>query len=319
MRRLTFLSVAILAATLLGADPKPELKITPGKAIVPLNNMRRIWGELIQVDLKSRTGTFRNESNDEVMSFTVLPYAELLHHATFGDLQDFRVGERAIFRLHPNEKGQWVWLTYIQDEMNFLNGHKEYYWVDNIEADKGRIHFTQANADKSYVREKGLVMHVDEQTRFWKDGKPAKFSDIQVDDRLRAKTHGIGKARVRMCLEVFLDDASLEKFRQEQQAVQSKRLGKEGMPGYIDERDGKQIKLTLFMEAREAARALKAGQPVRLAVAGSDRQPTTKPLAGVIDEVKPAGSLHQVRVRLGDDPPDSMRATAVLRLWPGDK
>ena len=49
------------------------------------------------------------------MSFTVLPYAALLHHAAFGDLQDFRIGERAIFRLHENEAGEWVWLTYIQD------------------------------------------------------------------------------------------------------------------------------------------------------------------------------------------------------------
>src|ERR1700722_13910825 len=115
------LSCVLFAGFVCAADVPPELKITPGKAIVPTNKMRRPWGELISLDLKTRTGTFRNEGNDEVQSFTVLPYAELLHHATFGDLQDFRTGERAIFRLHENEDGRWVWLTYIQDEMNFLN------------------------------------------------------------------------------------------------------------------------------------------------------------------------------------------------------
>src|SRR5262245_1606558 len=96
---------------------KPPLKITPGQVIVPTDRMRRIWGELIQIDPKTRTGNFRNEGNDEVMTFTIMPYAELLHHAANGDIHDFRVGERAIFRLHENEEGKWVWLTYIQDEM----------------------------------------------------------------------------------------------------------------------------------------------------------------------------------------------------------
>src|ERR1022692_1114695 len=145
MRWLAFL---FLSASLLPVDTnagekakKPPLKITPGKVIVPTDAMKRIWGELLTLDLKNRTGTFRNESNDEVMSFTVLPYAELLHHAAFGDLQDFKIGERAIFRLHQNEAGKWIWLTYIQDEMNFLHGHKEYYWVDSLDPAKGEIEY----------------------------------------------------------------------------------------------------------------------------------------------------------------------------------
>jgi len=92
---------------------KPIPVITPGKVIIPTEKMRRIWGELIRIDFATRTGKFCNESTDEVMSFTVMPYAELLHHATLGDLQDFKVGERAIFRLHVNEKEEWVWLTYM--------------------------------------------------------------------------------------------------------------------------------------------------------------------------------------------------------------
>ena len=32
-----------------------------------------------------------------------------------------------------------MWLTYIQDEMNFLNGHNEYYCVDRIDPVKGEI------------------------------------------------------------------------------------------------------------------------------------------------------------------------------------
>ena len=121
---LLLLALVMVPGAFRAADPptKAPLKITPGKVIIPFDKMRRIWGELISIDQTTRTGTFRSESTDEVMRFTVMPYAELLHHATNGDLQDFRVGERAIFRMHENEKGEWVWLTYIQDEMNMMNG-----------------------------------------------------------------------------------------------------------------------------------------------------------------------------------------------------
>jgi hypothetical protein len=319
MPRCTIFACILLISSAIAADAPPESKITPGKAIVP-TKMRRIWGELVSLDLKTRTGTFRNESNDEVMSFTVLPYAELLHHATFGDLQDFRTGERAIFRLHENAEGRWTWLTYIQDEMNFLNNHKEYYWVDKIDADKGRIEFTQANADKSFVREKGLFLDTDKDTRYWTEGKPARFADIQVGSKLRTKTHGTGKGKVRMCWEVFLDDASLEKFRDEQLAVQRKRQRDEGLPGYVDSREGQRLVLTLFREAGEAVRQLKNGVKVRVAVAGTDRKPITNPIAGTVDEVKPAsGALSQVRVTLAAEAPEELKAAALLRLWSDDK
>ena len=134
--KLLFASLLTFAIVGFAADKppaKPALKITPGKVIIPFDKMQRPWGELISLDLATRTGKFRRESTDEVVSFTVMPYAELLHHATNGDLQDFRVGERAIFRLHENEKGEWVYLTYIQDEMNMMNGHKEYFHVDSID------------------------------------------------------------------------------------------------------------------------------------------------------------------------------------------
>ena len=309
---LALLPCAVLACA--AEPPKAPLKITPGKVIVPLDQMKRIWGELVSLDLKTRTGTFRNESNDEISSFTVLPYAELLHHASFGDLQDFRIGERAIFRLHQNEEGKWVWLTYIQDEMNFLNGHKEYYWVDRLDAEKGRIEFAQANADKSFVRTQSLVLQTDKETRYWKDGKPAQFSDIMVGDKLRTKTHGTGKGQLRVCWEVFLDDMSLTKFQAEQQAVHRKRMAEEGMPGYVDEVNGEQVRLTLFQEARETAATLKVGGKVRLAVAGVDRRGGV-PMDGAVSAVKSMGSLTLVTLRLTGKASDGLRPTAVARLW----
>ena len=307
-------SRALSAAEPVAKPAKPVLRITPGQVIVPTDAMRRPWGELISIDLATRTGKFRRDGTNEVMSFTVLPYAELLHHGTFGDLQDFRVGERAIFRLHENAAGEWTWLTYIQSELNFLNGHREYYYVDKIDAEKGRIEFTQANFDKSFVREQGLFLETDKDTRYWKAGRPAKFSDIAVGDKLRTKTHGIGAGKVRMCWEIFLDDESLLKFQTEQKAVHAARMQAEGLPGYVDKLADRQLALTLFQEGGEFERQLKAGQKVRVAPAGVDRKPTTVPVAATVTEAKMAGSLGKVVLTLEADGA-AWQVGGVARVW----
>ena len=297
------------------AEPtKPVRKINPGEVIVPTEAMRRIWGELVSLDLKHRTGVFRKEGTDELMTFKVLPYAELLHHAAFGDLQDFRVGERAIFRVHEDAQGTWTWLTYIQDEMNMMNGHKEFFYVDAIDAASGKITCNQANADRSFVREKGIVLETEVATRYWKDGQPAKFSDIKVGDKLRTKTHGVGKGKVRMCWEVFFDEASLAKFQAEQRAVHVRRMTTEGAPGYVDVVSAKQIELTLFQEAGEAGRTLKAGVTVRLVGAGADRQASGPEAFATIKAAKFQGNLCKVSLELAAEPAQ-LQPRQVVRLW----
>ncbi len=309
---LAALSLASFAADTPPAKPIPV--ITPGQVIIPFEKMRRIWGELISLDLTSRTGKFRNESNDEVMNFTVMPYAELLHHATLGDLQDFRVGERAIFRLHVNEKEEWVWLTYIQDEMNMMNGHGEYFFVDQIDAAAGKLTTTWAKGDMTFVREKNVVLETDKDTRYWKDGQPAKFSDIKVGDKLRTKTHGLGKGKTRMAWEVFLDDASLLKFQAEQKAVHANRIHEEGAPGYIDQSSGTRLTLTLFNEGDEQIKRLKQGTAVRVAPVGVDRKPTTPPITGKVTTLGKNGRHAQVTLELTASG-EKFQPAGVARLW----
>ena len=318
MKLLAFLlavsSICALAAETPPAKPIPQ--ITQGKVIIPFEKMRRIWGELISLDLTTRTGKFRNESNDEVISFTVMPYAELLHHATLGDLQDFKTGERAIFRLHVNEKEQWVWLTYIQDEMNMMNGHKEYFHVDAIDAANGKLTCKWANADLSFIREPAITLETDKDTRFWKLGQSAKFSDIKIGDKLRTKTHGTGSGKHRVAWEVFLDDESLLQFQTEQKAVHAARMKEQGAPGYVDEANGTTLKLTLFNEADEYLKPLKPGVAMRVAAAGVDRKPVITPIQAKVVETGKRKGERQTFVTLElETASTAFEATKLARLW----
>lgn len=314
---LLFCCATTIATKLIAEDlksEKPIQKITPGKVIIPFEKMRRIWGELVSVDLATRTGTFRAEGDDTVMQFTVLPYAEMLHHATFGDLKDFQIGERAIFRMHEDEAGEWTWLTYIQDEMNMLNGHKEYYFVDAIDSDQRQIEFTQAKFDKSFVREQGLILKTDEKTKYWKGGKPARFTDIRVGDKLRAKTHGVGKGRVRVAWHIFLDDESLIKFQDEQKQIHVNNMKNEGLPGYLDRAEMGELDLTIFQEGSSFARMLKKGQSVWLAEAGEDRKAKSDVVSATVVSYEAKGKLTLVRLTTKKDTA-KFQPSGVIRLF----
>ena len=322
MKPLLLLSIALNVVQLFAADApttaakptKPVLKIDPGHVIVPTDAMHRIWGELVSMDLATRTGTFRKDGTDEIMPFTVLPYSELYHHAAFGDLQDFKLTERAIFRMHEAADGAWTWLTYIQDQMNMMNGHKEYFYVDSIDAAKGTLTCTQANFDKSFEREKGILIETEPSTHYWLKGEPAKFSEIKIGDKLRTQTHGIGSGKHQMCWEVFLDDESLIKFQNAQKAVHAKRIAEEGAPGYVDALNDKSLDLTLFQESGDIARALKVGQKVRVAAAGVDRKPNAAAMQGTISTAKMQGNLGKATVTL-DAAATGFPTGAVMRLW----
>ena len=313
----TFL-IGMIALALLpplaAKEEKPPKQITPGKVIIPFKQMRRIWGELLTLDPVTRKGTFQAEHNDEVFEFCAMPYAEMLHHATNGDISDFKIGERAIFRLHPDKDGKWYWLTYIQDEMNMLNSHKEYYHIQALDPKAGTITFMHAKADKSLIRWGNVVMHTNEETKFWKERKPASFKDLKVGNMIRAKTKGMGKGRTCLAWHVFLDDDSLLQFREAQIAVHAANMKKHGLTGYVDEVGSNTLALTLFRETREFASKLKAGQKVKVAPAGLDRQPKADPVDATILSVKAKGVLHEVKLSTQGDLKD-FKVTDVSRLW----
>ncbi|HEV7401374.1 MAG TPA: hypothetical protein VGO11_00545 [Chthoniobacteraceae bacterium] len=295
---------------------KPKLKIIPGKVIFPTNpgEMRRPWGELISIDPVTRTGKFRNEGDDQVMSFTILPYAELLHHATLGDIQDFLPGERAIFRLHEDDKGEWTWLSYIQDEMNMMNGHKEFYHVTAVDPAKGTITADWPTADGALMREKGLVLETTPETHIWKNAEPAKFSDIKVGDLLRERSHGAGAGKRRIAWDLFIDQASLDAFQAKQKIVHADRIKTQGAPGYVDQTSGTGLSLTMFPEGSDLIKDLKAGGKVKVAPAGVDRSATAKAVAATVTEAKTVGRYLTLALTL-DAGGAPFQVAGLARLW----
>lgn len=322
LHRTVFFVVLLLLSftTLQAADPappaKPKAKITAGKPIVPTGpgEMRRLWGELISIDQVARTGKFRKMDDDAVYEFVVMPYAELLHHGAQGDLQDYLPTERALFRLHEDEQGVWKYLTYIQDEMNFLKNHKEWYYVTAIE--KGRFKTDQANENREqFTREKDVYIDVDAGTKYFRGGQEVKHDDVKVGDRMQVKARGVGQGTKRIAWYVFLDSESLEKFSAEQREVHAARMKADGFPGYVDAVSGNTVEMTLFGWARDYNKSIKPGLEVKLAPVGTDMKPTAEPVAAKITAVKPLGNNTKLTLEAAGSLPKDVAPPNVVRVW----
>ncbi len=318
---LILVGVAFASAAEPAPPAKPKAKITPGKPIVPTGpgEMRRLWGELISLDPVTRTGKFRKMDDDVVYEFVVMPYAELLHHAAQGDLQEYLPTERALFRLHEDDKGVWKYLTYIQDEMNFLRNHKEWYYVTAIE--KGRFKCDQANENREmFTREKDVLIDVDAQTKYFRGGQEVKLEDVKVGDRMQIKAHGVGQGMKRIAWFVFLDAESVEKFAADQRSVHSARMKADGFPGYVDmvsgnNAGGSTVEMTLFGWARDYNKSIKPGLEVRLAPVGKDLKPSAEAVSAKITAVKPLGHNTKLTLELSQAPPKGVEPPNVVRVW----
>lgn len=315
--------------------PKP-----PPPRILPPGDTRRDVavqkprGELTSYDPATRTGTFKTSTDGSIRSFTALPHVLCQHHGALGDMNDYRIGERLRFMLHEGEDGQWNRLGLVAEELEELIAHDEPYFVDKLDADKGILICTRRNRAGDKIVWPGMVIATDQDTRYWREGKPdAKFADLTVGMPLFIKTHGGTGLLERTAWEVLMDQASVEHFKTEQMQALKQRLTTEGLPGYIDSASEKEVRLTLFPEvmsvilgqtsgakAAPAQRALKAKQSVRLAVAGPDRAARGDRVTGNVTLLRPfiknGNYICEVSIALEAPAPADFKPAAVARVWP---
>ena len=322
------LLIVLIAATADAAPPAPR---QPPPKILPDGDPRRDVaiqkprGELLSLDLATRSGTYRRSADGVVVPFTVLPHCLCQHDNALGDLSDYRIGERLRFITYEGADGRWNRVGLIAEELAEIVAHKEPYYVDSIDAAQGLLVCTRRDAAKTKIVWPNMQITTDNETRYWLGGKPdAKFSDIQVGMGLYMKTHHGDAFLNRVAWDVFLDDASVEKVKADQTAALEKRLLGDGLPGYWDSASGTEAQVTLFTECMDLLlkrRLLsKKGTRVELASAGPDRAATGPRIAATVVQarlyIRNTAYIGEIKLTLDAPPPADFKPTSVIRLWP---
>jgi hypothetical protein len=100
-------------------DHLPWYRLKPGE-FPPIHSDHRVGGELIEVDFIHRAGVFRLDGMNELVGFTMPPFATARLHNTDADLQDLPLSTHLLFSLHQDENGVFNKVVVIQDDSSGL-------------------------------------------------------------------------------------------------------------------------------------------------------------------------------------------------------
>ena len=168
-----------------------------------------VFGEFAGLDLAARRGVCRYEGTNAPVTFEIGDEGLLDRLGGPGPAADYAVGDRLIFEFERSDVPARYRLTAVKEEVVAMAGRGECLHVDAIETVRWpRLKCAWAKRDRSETFDADYYLEIAPEARFWKAGKPARFEDLQLGDALLARTRGVGFGRVRVAVDVYLDEAS---------------------------------------------------------------------------------------------------------------
>lgn len=250
----------LLALTLIAPVPlvPPDVAALPADPH-PGQNLRRLhprqfWGELVGVDLGTRTIVFRRESDDRVLAVRLLPYAEALRTFTPGvPLELFVPGERIVVGVADETEGRYG--TIVRDEVHINYQHNLWYRIETLDA--GALTARQIAANENVVHPDGHLMvmpaapdgvlrwTLDARTVYWRGGAQAPVSELAVGDHVQIRSRMTGRGRQLIAWEI-IDPPSMPLRDAEMRAAADRAVARDGVPVTLVSRQGGEAKLEIL-------------------------------------------------------------------------
>jgi hypothetical protein len=237
--------------------------IKPGE-FPPHYSEHRVVGELVHIDALHRSGRFRMDRTEEVVDFTLLPFASVMYLNAEAELLDVPLGMRCRFSLYQDAKGAFTRAAVVTDEFTDLASNKRTYRLDAAKLDEGKLLVAWQippveNEKAELVKPPDLgrcELLVDEKTRVWKGDKQVKLSDLAVGDELLGNLTGRTATSQGRCTDIYLGVQTHKLAAERQRKKHNAVLKKNGLPAWIDRVDGNKLTVTLFSGDRAGYKAV---------------------------------------------------------------
>lgn len=262
----------------------PWYRLKPGE-FPPFQSHHLVAGELVKVDLSGRSGQFRADHTGELVNFTLPPFGTVLYVNTEAELTDLLLGTRYLFYLHQDEQGAFIEATVIKDEFTNMAAEDLSYRLDAVELAGGRIYLSKRHAriknDKeTFIQPPDLgwgEFAVDASTRVWKGDKRIELGKLVLGDELLVNRSGRTATRRGICTDIWVGTASHKLATETQRSKHNAFLRGIGLPGWIENADGKNLTIAFFSGSRKEFPALLnkdvEGDGVFLSLADEQLQP----------------------------------------------
>jgi hypothetical protein len=251
--------------------------------------------EIVKIDPERRVLAVRTKKGEE-RNVQLHADTEVRVRNDWGDVTDLYAGESVMLFMYIDDAGEWTYPRAVQDEIQLMASHKQWWSVDALDANKGAVSLSRKDDTGKDLKE---TFRVGDDTKVWKGEKPSGLDALKVGDVVLFQTRYDQGQKRRFAVDI-LDEKGLQAVQAEQKAKHQKRLAEQGLPAVINDIDvlTGAVHATVQWEAADQARAIKPGSSVEVARPGGG-EAAKRFTAPVVDN-KPAGVREQLL--LGADP-----------------
>lgn len=212
----------------------------------PHHSDRRISGELVSADFVHRKGQFRATKTGELMDFTMPPYGTVQYLNSEADLRDVPLGTFFLFFLNQDSSGGFTRLATMQDQFTMDASHAFSYRLDAVHTPEGKLSTTKQSISKKLDDLGKKELFVTATTRFWKGDQQIKLQDLQPGDALLYNITGKSATSPGQCTDIWVGAETHERATTEQRKMFDDFVKARGVPGWIEETEGRNVTVTLF-------------------------------------------------------------------------
>lgn len=220
--------------------------------------MPKVFCRIVKVDAERRTLEAVLERDGKLIVLPIRNDAAIHRLGSWGKLSDFAPDQRAYLLIDVDDKGKWLNVHAIADDVTYLVLHNYWYTVKSVTSDA--VTLTREDAKRQSIE---LTLHVTPRTQAWKGGQSVEVSRLAVGDKVFHQTYFEGK---RLTASDFYDEQSYHRARESQQRKHDESLEREGASAVINDVQpfASEALLTVHREGVAAALKLKAHDKVQI-------------------------------------------------------
>jgi len=162
------------------------------------------------------------------------------------DLRDVPLGTYFLFFLNQDAHGNFTRLATMEDQYTMDANHGFSYKLDEADLAAGMLKLTKQNLAKNQPDAGHQELLVGSDTRVWKGEQQIKLTDLEAGDELLFTLHGKDAQGRGRCADLFVGAETHKLTTQREREKHIAFIKPRGLPGWIDQVEGKKLTVTLF-------------------------------------------------------------------------
>jgi cytochrome c-type biogenesis protein CcmH/NrfF len=218
--------------------------------------MPKVFCRVVKVDTEKRTLEAILERDGKRVALPIRSDAAIHRFGSWGKLSDFAPDARAYLLIDVDDKGTWLNVHAIADDVTYLALHNHWFTVKSIASDKVELTLE----GKKPV---SVALNLTPQTKVWKGEASRETPRLAVGDKVFYQSYFEGK---RLTASDFYDEQNYLRAREQQERKHNELLAKDGAAAVVNDVQpfASEVLLTVHREGVTAALKLKTNDKAQL-------------------------------------------------------